>query len=595
MVHSCKKYFRIVLCWVFFLSIFSSVPFAAKADSKRPDVEALLVLDASISMNDSDPKKLGNEAMKMFVDMLSVDGDKLGAVAYTDKVIREKALLAVKDEQDKKDLKDFIDTLERGPYTDISVGLNEAIKILESSHTEGNIPLIILLADGNNSLNINAGRTEAKAKADLEKGIAAAKEKGFPVYTIGLNADGTLNKDVMVNLSNQTQGKFFTTNSSEDLPKIFSEIFADHGQVNVLPVGSFKSNGDFQEVKVNIPNDNVVEANISITSPNAVDVELMKPNGEKVALSSGNVVYSKSRAYSMVKLLSPEKGDWKLRVKGKKNDQVDINLIFNYDLSLTLGQLENKPYKQGDTIKVQAFLKNAGEDVSPELYKSMKSTLLITDLKTNQSSTIDMIPGDSSFDAAFTFQNENPHSFQVKAEGESFYRETEPITLNGDGAKEAAVLPAPKKKAAVKEDESSFPWLMAAAGVIGVIVLAALIIFLLRKIKGDTTPMMGQFSIEVRDNDTYDYESPQYRQLDRFSGKTNFFDVMGRRNDFQETRDIEIVRNGQGLMLINKSKSTIEKDGGLIDVNGKEPIYIGDRFTINLTEVSKTVEVEYTY
>src|SRR4051812_33139771 len=96
---------------------------AAQSSSQ---IDAMLVVDASNSMKKSDPDKIGNEAMKMFIDMLSVQGDKVGIISYTNKIQREKALLEIKSAADKEDLKQFIDELDRGPYTDVAVGIKEA-------------------------------------------------------------------------------------------------------------------------------------------------------------------------------------------------------------------------------------------------------------------------------------------------------------------------------------------------------------------------------------------------------------------------------------------------------------------------------------
>ncbi|MDF2725162.1 MAG: hypothetical protein K0Q59_4837, partial [Paenibacillus sp.] len=67
-------------------------------------MDAVLAMDASTSMNDSDKNKVANEAMKMFVDMSSVSGDKIGLLSYTDQIVREKALLKINSTNDKEEL-----------------------------------------------------------------------------------------------------------------------------------------------------------------------------------------------------------------------------------------------------------------------------------------------------------------------------------------------------------------------------------------------------------------------------------------------------------------------------------------------------------
>lgn len=109
---------------------------------------------------------------------------------------------------------------------------------------------------------------------------------------------------------------------------------------------SITANGDYQDVTVNVPNGSVLEANISIMSSQPVTAKLTDPSGKEVAIPSNNVLLSKSSTYSLIKLLSPQEGDWKLQVKGVPKDKIDINLVFNYDLELKIDALPSATYKR---------------------------------------------------------------------------------------------------------------------------------------------------------------------------------------------------------------------------------------------------------
>lgn len=354
-----RKYQSIRTTKTLFLRIFPALllalclaasPFAAvkayAATSAQSHIDAVLLIDVSNSMKTSDKNKVANEAMKMFIDMLSTQGDKVGIVAYTDKVQREKALLEINSETDKQDLKDFIDGLDRGAYTDIAVGVEEAVKVLQNGSDPKHEPIIVMLADGNNDFNKSTGRTQSESDKELNAAVEVAKKNGYPIYTIGLNADGKLNKQKLADLSTETGGKAFSTDSADDLPQILSEIFASHLKLKVVPVQSITANGDYQDVTVNVPNGSVLEANISIMSSQPVTAKLTDPSGNAVAIPSKDVVLSKSSTYSLIKLLSPQEGDWKLQVKGVPKDKIDINLVFNYDLELKIDALPSATYKK---------------------------------------------------------------------------------------------------------------------------------------------------------------------------------------------------------------------------------------------------------
>ncbi len=126
-------------------------------------------------MKTSDPNEVSGEAMKMFIDMLQAQGDKVGIVSYTDKIQREKALLTIQSDADKNDLKQFIDQIDRGAYTDISVGVKEAVKVLKQGAEPGHEPMIVVLADGNNALDPKSGRTQAQSDQELNQSVQEAK------------------------------------------------------------------------------------------------------------------------------------------------------------------------------------------------------------------------------------------------------------------------------------------------------------------------------------------------------------------------------------------------------------------------------------
>ncbi|UUZ85600.1 VWA domain-containing protein [Paenibacillus sp. P26] len=227
-----KLWLRALLpLWLAMLPLQGAPVHAAGTDGDTR-MDAVLSVDVSTSMNDSDVNKVSFEAVKMFVDMASVQGDKIGVVAYTDRIMREKAPLNIKDAKDKQDIKAFIDQLNRGPYTDLAVGVDEAVKVLENGADPAHTPVVVLLTDGNNSAP--SGRTQEQSDKEMSDALARAKAKGIPIYTIGLNADGQLNKTVLERIAGETGGKSFVTSSADDLPGILSEIYARHLKLKVF-------------------------------------------------------------------------------------------------------------------------------------------------------------------------------------------------------------------------------------------------------------------------------------------------------------------------------------------------------------------------
>ena len=585
MLRKCISSLIVVACLFWNISLYNV--HAASPLNSTSRIEGMLVVDVSNSMKSSDPKNISNEAMKMFIDMASFNGDKIGAIAYADEVMREKALVKIKSEQDKKDLKSFIDSVQKYMYTDLSTGVKEAVNVLDSSHEQGYYPLIVLLADGNNELDPKKSKTEKQAEKDLDQAVAAAKAKGYPIYTIGLNANGKLNKQVLTNIAKSTNGEFFEASSADKLPGILSEIFANHLKLKIVPINQIVGNGDFQDIKINVPNENVLEANISLMSNHPVEVKLVDPSGKELAIPSGQVLLSKSKTYAMVKLLKPVQGDWTLKVKGVAKDKIDINLVFNYDLQLKLDKLAKQSYKAGETVKIHSFFEDNGTPIADKsIYQSMKSTLYVKDLDQGKTEEVSLTVDDQGFSGQFKLGNSSSYEVVVKAEDNSFFRETQPQKITVQKTAKTSVA----AKTTQPKEESPFSWLYAVAGVIVLILLAVFVYNKLRKKQG----FSGQIVVEVKDEDTGERSNPQYKPLKGFKGKFQLHQLLGLHPEFAETNQIIFKPHaGDSLLLINNSDCTIEKSGRAIDAKKGQQIKRNDRLRIVLKKVNKSIYIEY--
>ncbi|TDL73862.1 VWA domain-containing protein [Rhodococcus qingshengii] len=577
-------------------------------------MEGVLVVDVSKSMLTSDPNKISNEAMKMFIDMSSLKGDKIGVIAYAGEVVSKKDPVKLQSEKDKNDLKGFIDSLSPFANTDISVGLQDAVKALDGSHEKDYLPLIVLLADGNNDVDEKKGKTLQQAADGLNVAVADAKAKGYPIYVIGLNADGTLNKDVLQNIARTTNGKFFETSSADDLPGILSEIFAIHLKLKVVPVEEHIGKGDFQDITLTIPNTNIVEANLSLVSSQPVEVKLIDPSGSEQTLPSDKILFTKSKSYSMLKMINPVPGDWTLKVKGVPEDKIDINFVFNNDLQLTLTPLANKDYKAMDTVKVEAFFEDNGSQIANKyLYQTMKATLFVKDLSTGQTEQILLTAKEQGFTGIFTIGNSENYEVMVKAEGSSFFRETatQQITIQ----KEAAAAPV-SAKTSPDEESQPFPWIYAALIVLGAILLLTPIYSYSkkrRKVKSGYSELAattaftfptngkrkgkrgfyGQIVLEFKDEETGELSQPQYEKLKAFKGEFSLRKLFKLSGEFTETDQINFVPlTDFALLLLNKSDCVIEMNGEQIDEEEYHRFRPNDKLRIFLKEANKSIYIK---
>ncbi|MDO3412736.1 vWA domain-containing protein [Saccharibacillus sp. CPCC 101409] len=561
---------------------------AAASSTGAAPIDAVLVLDASNSMAKSDPQKIGNEAMRLFIDMLPVRGDRVGIVSYTDVVQREKALLKIESQADKDELKTFIGQLGRGAYTDTAVGITEAVNMLSRSAQSGTEPMIVLLADGNTELNSTKTKTLDQSEQELAASVQKAKDAGIPIYTIGLNADGKLNQAELEKLSSETSGKSFVTTSADELPEILSEIFASHQQLNVVPVDSLTGTGDFQDVTISVPNANVMEANVSITSSKKVEVKLKDPSGAAVPIPSDAVALSTSKTYSLVKMIRPQEGDWTLSVKGADKDQIDINLVFNYDLELAVDPLPASSYGKGDAVPVSAYLVSGGQPLSsPELYKTMQATLVARDEDTGSETTVPMTLSGDKFEVSYELPDAHKYTLTARAEADSFYREAPPISI--DAASGAAAGGSEAKA------DKPFPLIPVILGVLGLLVLAAIVFFLMRYLKKANKGFVGQMVIEIRDENTGERSYPQYKKLNTYKGRFNLHQLLQLAPELKETENIVFTPGSEDRIVLRSSADgiPIEKSGRVVDATRGAELKSGDRITVPVNQVGKTILVEY--
>lgn len=189
-------------------------------------IDAIVIIDVSWSMADADPNRLANYATNMFINKLNPEADRIGLVAYAGSVTFYHEL-TVLTEENISYLHSRVNGLAYASWTDHAPGIFKAIQLLEDLHTPDRQPIIIFLTDGNLSLNPRGTRTHEEGEHDLYLATELAKQLGFPIFSIGLNHDGTLDRSLVQNIANETGGLAFETYTAEDLPEIMAAIFAE--------------------------------------------------------------------------------------------------------------------------------------------------------------------------------------------------------------------------------------------------------------------------------------------------------------------------------------------------------------------------------
>ncbi len=575
------------------LLLFPSMLMAATSDSQ---LDAVLVIDASGSMKETDPNKLGLEGVKLFVDMLGLTDNQVGVVTYGSDVSQTYPMSLVKNQSDKENIKNFVDGITRDlEYTDITSGLKEAVKMLNQRNASGNSPLIVVFTDGNNAIGGVANRTPADIDKDLAAIISQAQSEGYPIYTIGLNDNGKLNEAYLEKISVDTKAKAFATKDPAELPDILTEIFAAHSNLKVQSLGPITGTGNFEEVVVNIPNGNVLEANLSATSKSPVEFKLVDPNGNEQAIPSQNITLHTSNSYSLLKLARPMQGDWKLYVKGIAGDQINIDLVYNYDIEVTMKPLSQSNYGVGDKLIVEAYLSLQGNVVNdPNLYNSAKGYLVLTENQTGIETRINMQLQGQSFAGEYTLKDKGDYTVKVIVEDTSYVRESTETQIQVGAVATTSPAATPNLNNTEDTKEESNPlWLYLGLGILGVILLIV-ILLALKAYKVAKTPLVGQVVLELKDNTTGKLTPPQYKKLSLFQGKVSLHALLQFAPEFKETEKVILkAAPGDKVILYNNSAYAIEKSGRVVKANEGLELKKGDRLSINIADSGQTVQIEY--
>lgn len=166
------------------------------------------------------------------------------------------------------------------------------------------------------------------------------------------------------------------------------------------------------------------------------------------------------------------------------------------------------------------------------------------------------------------------------------------MTLSAkDNAGGAAATPAGPPAGSA---EKPFPWLIVAGSAVVLAVLAAAAYFIAGKVKQANRGFVGQIVIEIRDENTSEKSFPQYKKLTAFKGKFNLHQLLQLAPELKETEKVVFTpAKGDRITLRNASAARLEKSGRAVDAAAGLELKSGDRVSLSLQQIDKTIFIEY--
>ena len=432
-----KKSIKSISVFLAMVTMMTICVFSVSADQKTSNrFNVVFVLDASGSMEDTDPDNLRFDATKLFLGLLANDGNYVGSVVFSTDIIKTTDVKLVNGTTDKNKIESDIESCKVGGWTGIGTALDKGVEMLNEKGNKDLQSVIILLSDGKSELD---NEDDLKKCNELKaKAINNARKNDIQIYTVGLNSDGGADIDELKQISDATSGKCKEVKNAADLKGVFAEFYnLIYGtSTTIIFEGKVPSNGKINQ-SFDIPDAGVEEVNIIISSKSSIkNIKLDKPSGEKMSADDVKKITTTSKSFSITKLTKPEGGKWNLTAEGKSGDDVKIEMVYNDCLSIATEYNEKDNFSVGDKIEVKGYLFNNDEKATSG-YKDYKAILHLTKQTTNNESDnkvseLDMKAEDSCYTAEIPIDEIGTYSMYMQVVGNGIEKKTEdnPIIVN---------------------------------------------------------------------------------------------------------------------------------------------------------------------
>ena len=200
--------------WISFLTMlfvilgFSSIcaQGAMTGNNHNNCFNVVMVLDASGSMDKTDPNGYRYEAISQFTNLLAEHGNYLGGIVFSTEVTLEQDPIPVDSAADKEKVTDSLSSISPLGWTNTGDALLAAVDALVEKGNPALPSVIVFLSDGSTMMGSGDETTlSLDRKADA---IQKARENGISIYSVCLNADDSADIPEMEQISQATGGVF---------------------------------------------------------------------------------------------------------------------------------------------------------------------------------------------------------------------------------------------------------------------------------------------------------------------------------------------------------------------------------------------------
>lgn len=406
-------------------------------------IDAVLIIDSSGSMKQTDPRRLRIPAAKMFISLLNAK-DRVGLISFSDNGYPVLGLTPA-DKQNQKKLFAAVEKVSsKGAYTNLSAALKTGHAMLKREGDSQHRRMLVLMSDGkmdtgdfeNDKALLNNIRSET---------IDALVKDGIEVYTIAFTEASDM--PLMQELAVRTAALSRLASNDRELHEVFSQIFESAKQPDMLPMdeGAFMVDAAIEEVTV-----------VASKAAPDVQVKLEMPDGRMIVeVNAGKAVrWFNSEQFDMITVDMPPAGQWHLRFSDNRGDKAYVVTKLGMD-----ARVGETPLYAGAEQSAEVWLHNNGDIVTkPEILAQTQFSVEVTQPDgakiefpmADAGTDGDRAAGDGVYTNLFKLTQPGQQQVRVIAKSPNFQREKSVIVEVVAATEQVIEAPAPVDPPAVE-------------------------------------------------------------------------------------------------------------------------------------------------
>lgn len=376
-------------------------------------LDAVIVMDSSGSMAINDPDRMRVPAAKLFSSLLG-EQDRLGVVSFSDKGYPVVYLTPLTSSRKRTQVMSAIDKVSsKGVYTNLDDALQKAIGMFAQTSNDERRKVIVLLTDGKMDVG-NVQEDQVLIKKIKSDTLTTLRQQKIRVYTLAFTQNSDL--ALLELIGRQTNARFTVADTTNELHRIFTEIFEASKEPNMLPMpgGYFTADESLNEVTLVATKDSV-DSRITLIAPDGMEYEHQH--------SADNMKWSVNRYFDVVTISNPQAGRWRLL------SSEDTSKAYVVTVMELASDLADRELHVGSNLIFHAWLTRSDQLITEE--KLLEVTQFTVKIKTPDAEEVtielqsdaETTAATGQFRGAYHFQQLGKYDIQLTAKSSTFERQ----------------------------------------------------------------------------------------------------------------------------------------------------------------------------